>query len=148
MVVLEEAALGAASDCAVKRALALVALPDCTLHGRGDMAACIAMRCPAWPIDGPVPTLAQLSDQQGQRTLEDEGDVAVGNLMPQQILRLAQLLMRLAGHGELDFVEFRRERPDLRACPRLLDCRLKEAWRPGALSNGRGQGRRVCMIDR
>ena len=88
--------------------------------------------------------LAQVRQQKCQRSVEDPGDIAVGHAVPQEILRLAQLLIGLAGDSELHFVVFRRERLDLRTQSRMLDYGLNASpFRRCAFGNGRRQGRRV-----
>ena len=45
-----------------------------------------------------------------QRALEDRRDVSRGNLMAEQLLRVAQQVARLLVHGELDPEALRRQR--------------------------------------
>ena len=60
VVILEEAALGAAARSACERALTLVALPDRTLHGRRDMTtSAAAPRRQTWSIHQRVPGAVQ-----------------------------------------------------------------------------------------
>ena len=60
----------------------------------------------------------EIGQQERQRSIEDRRWIAVRNRVPQQILDLAQLVVRVAGHGELHLVAFGRERRDGRARPR------------------------------
>jgi hypothetical protein len=113
MVVFEETALSAASLGADECTSTLVALPDCTLHGGRDMATGGVSGWRSRPIDGRVSALAQLGEQRFQRTLEDRGDVAVGDAVAEQVLRLSQRVVSLARDGELHLVPFRGERLDL-----------------------------------
>jgi hypothetical protein len=52
----------------------------------------------------------QLAEQPRQRPIEDDGDVAVRHAMPQEILYLPQLVMRLARDRELHVELFWRQR--------------------------------------
>ena len=53
----------------------------------------------------------EIREQHRQRPIEDRGRIAVRNRMPQQILRAAQLVVRLARNRELHLVALRREGP-------------------------------------
>ena len=124
VVILEKPALRAASGRAHERALPAVARPDLALYRRRDVA-CMrggARRRP-WPRSCCVLGLPQLGEQQRQRAVEDGCNIGLRHPMPQQILRLAELLMRFPRDGELHFVLLRCQRLDLR--PRLgrLQCR-------------------------
>jgi hypothetical protein len=54
-----------------------------------------------------------VSDEQCQRPIEENGDVAIRHDMSQEFLRVPELFECLAAHGELDLVGFRRQRLDL-----------------------------------
>ena len=68
-----------------------------------------------------MPGSLQFGEQQRQRTVENRCNIAARYPAPQQVLRLAQLLMRFARDGELHLVPFRRERRDLGARFRILE---------------------------
>ena len=72
-------------------------------RGRGVTAA------GAWPRGGGELLPGQVIEQRGEGSIEDLRHVAVGNGMPQQVLRQAQLLARLGAGGEADLVPIRGE---------------------------------------
>ena len=56
----------------------------------------------------------EVGEQKRQRAVEDRGRVTVRSRVPQQVLDLPQLVVRVAGHGELHLEAFGRERRHLR----------------------------------
>jgi hypothetical protein len=68
----------------------------------------------------------QFREKQGQRPVEDGSDISVRNAMPKEILGPPQLVLCLAGDGELHFVELRRERLDPRGPCAAVD---RQRWR-------------------
>jgi hypothetical protein len=63
----------------------------------------------AWTSGRRELPLLELWDESIERPLEDFGDVPRGNLMAQQLLRVAQLVLGAPAHGELDRERFVRQ---------------------------------------
>ena len=63
--------------------------------------------------------LAQVIKQECQRLLDILADISVRHAVPHQILRLAQLVVGLARHRELNLVTLRSQRFDLSPSRRL-----------------------------
>ena len=101
VVILEEPALRAATGRAHERALATVAVPDCTSHRRRNVAAVGATRL-RYPrsIHHSVLRLVQLRQEQRQRAIDDDGNIAVRNTVSQQILGLSKFVVGLTRDGD------------------------------------------------
>ncbi|TMQ71615.1 MAG: hypothetical protein E6K81_09685, partial [Candidatus Eisenbacteria bacterium] len=97
------ARLAAMAGLAHERTPAAVAFPDRALDRRRDVTR-VGRPALAGPrVLGRRELLAlELGDECLQRPLEDHRDVTRCDLMPEQLLRVAQQVVRLLVHGELD----------------------------------------------
>jgi hypothetical protein len=112
---LEEASLNASSAAPDERTAPLVTAPDLAPHRGGDVARRVArLSAAAWRRRLGVSTTLQVLEQHGQSAVKDRGQVTVWNRVPQQILRAAQPVVRLARDRELDLVAVRGQRRDRR----------------------------------
>ena len=87
-----------------------------------------------------VPSFLQVLDEHRQRPLEDRGRIAGRNSVAQQVLRSAELVVRLTRHGELHSVTLGRQWGDdgqtFRRGRVRRRCHHRDTWRCGRLSMG------------
>jgi hypothetical protein len=116
---LEKTAFCAAALRAEERAPAAVAMPHAPTHlGGNATGARLRDLRPAWARRfGELGTF-QLPDEQCQRTIDNDTQIAVRHGMAQQILRSAQLPVCLGRKCELQLVAFRRKWSDYRPVTR------------------------------
>ena len=62
-------------------------------------------------LGGRISLLFELIPIRMQRLLDDRACIAIRNLMSQQLLQAAQVVVRLLVARESEFVELRRQRP-------------------------------------
>src|SRR5262245_32239051 len=116
MVEFETAGLLASASLGVdESAAAPIALVDLTPDRGGDGAAHFlsgrcGRGCGLRPSPDREPVLFHFLDQEVERSLDHLGQVIAWDLVLEQILRLAQLVAKLAARGELDLEAFRAER--------------------------------------
>ena len=56
----------------------------------------------AWSIGGRELLFLELADQSVERLVDDSGNVTSSELVAQQLLRVAQLVVGLLAHGEVE----------------------------------------------
>ena len=92
--------------------------------------------CCPWSLSGGEFRPFQIRQKQRQCPIEDRGRVAARNRVPQEVLRPAQFLVRVARHRELNLVPIGRERAD-------------DGWtRRRRREHGVGRRRRVVLRQR
>src|SRR5262245_48305896 len=110
MIELDELALRAPVPVfAHERALALIALPDFAPDTRRDMPEAFACLPRPWLVRGREPAALQLRDQGLERHLEHGGDVPGRQLVAEQVLGIAQGLVRLLVDRDLERKPLRRQ---------------------------------------
>ncbi len=118
---LEENAFGAATAIGRREgAPAAITHPHCALHPRRDVAratgrarvAASSIPRPGRPRDRGQLLASDIFKQERQCPVEDGAGIAIGDLAAQEILGLAQLLVRRGAHGELHAVALRRQGGD------------------------------------
>jgi len=94
-----------------ERALAAVPLPDRPHDVRRDVPGIRrgAWLIAAWTVRCREPGFLQLRNERVQRPLEDLGDTAGGNLVAEQLLRVAQLGVSPRTHRELHLERLSRQ---------------------------------------
>src|SRR5438552_2408995 len=127
----------AAAALTHERAAALIALPDGALDVRRDVAR-VGARAPlarARPAGGSELAALELLDERVERTFEDFGDLSGPDLVTEQCLEVAQLVVGALPDCELEPEALRSQRRHLRSphgcsdhwtlgnwAPRVLDC--------------------------
>jgi hypothetical protein len=103
MMKLQEACLTAAALSPFERTAAAVARPDSAADGRRNMTAACGDRAGHLSRRFRLRQLRSLEllEQQRQRAIDNRRGIAVGNRVPQQILRTPELVVGLAADGEL-----------------------------------------------
>ena len=92
---------------------AAITCPHGAFHGCGDATRARDLRASsARPLNHRQLGFCQVVEKNCERAIEDDGRVAVRDLMSQQILRATQLVVRVVTNGELHFVTLRRKRRD------------------------------------
>src|SRR5687767_15001212 len=101
VVELHESAHAASSASSHERAGSLIATPDLASDSRWDVPGYSFARARlVWTGGGCALLLLQPVDQRGQRAIEHGREVPVRDDVPQQILRVAQLVVRGAGRRD------------------------------------------------
>src|SRR5438093_3486075 len=119
---LEKAPLYAPTACSNERASPIIAAPDLTLYGRGDVSRASPRRngIAGTQRRGKLRPL-QVLEEQRERAIENRGRIAVRSAVPHQILDSPQLIVSVARDRELNLVSLRRERGDDRRPLRWRD---------------------------
>src|SRR3982751_6727178 len=103
MVKLEKPTFGTSTARPDEGAAAAVARPDLALDGRGDVPRSRrGLARGVWLRSGREFRLLEFLHQQRQRAIEDDRGIAIRHGVPDQILRAAQFLVRLARDSHFD----------------------------------------------
>jgi hypothetical protein len=112
MVEFQKATLCATAVRADERALTAIAFPDRSPHCSRNVTRSRSRQASrARSLRRGELGLFEIGHEQRQGPIKDRGWITVWNRVPQQILDATQLVVRLAGHGELHYTAICGRRP-------------------------------------